>query len=244
MASLAEILAHVLAISTIAVLMKYFAMALDELPCPQGQCWKTLNIPQLTILTIFISAAGIRFYQNLHLYTIKSLLFIFGGNNRTIDVSSNTTDERNAPASSNGPSGPGKASKTASDVSSGTLSESLDLVCRLGGILILFYVCDKTTLIARAEKQYDRQHFLLLLGALLLAGLATVRRCAGSAPEEEVLGREQTEEWKGWMQVRPSAAPRVGNGRRGRGDRGKRRSGEGGNEEEEEEETEAQEEGA
>ena len=161
-----------IAIVPILFSIQYVGMALDIAPCAQGRCWPTLTIAQLTILAIFLIAVGIRSFTAIR--HVASRIF-----------------------PPNHPSSVSSADKTCSS----TFSEVLDLTCRLGGILVLFYICDKTTLIPRAEKVYDRSHFIFLLVLFLLAGLASLRRCEGAKASDEILGREQTEEWKGWMQV-------------------------------------------
>ena len=62
-----------------------------------------------------------------------------------------------------------------------------------------FYLADRTSLLPRAGKLYSRDVFAFLCLAIAAAAAAggTV---AAKAPS--LLNRHQTEEWKGWMQVR------------------------------------------
>jgi hypothetical protein len=166
------VMSSLIAILPIIISIHYIGIALDLAPCAQGRCWPTLTLAQLTILAIFLVAIGIRSY-NLIRHAVNSVL------NPTARSTVLSSDKE----------------------CSSTFSEALDLICRIGGILLVFYICDKTTLIPRAEKNYDRSHFIFLLVLILLAGLASVRRCSGAKASDEILGREQTEEWKGWMQV-------------------------------------------
>ena len=64
------------------------------------------------------------------------------------------------------------------------------------------YVCDRTTLVPKGPKVLSKTMFWGLNGAVLLVGLFTIRS-AGSASETvtKPLQRDQTEEWKGWMQL-------------------------------------------
>ena len=63
--------------------------------------------------------------------------------------------------------------------------------------LLFIYACDRTDLVARGEKHTSPQAFWYLWAFICLAAACTVRSCR--APR--VLAREQTEEWKGWMQL-------------------------------------------
>jgi hypothetical protein len=67
-----------------------------------------------------------------------------------------------------------------------------------GLVLGLFYFADRTGAIPDSEKSYDRDLFLALFLALAAYGWRTsLHKSKTHAP----LNREQTEEWKGWMQV-------------------------------------------
>ena len=64
-------------------------------------------------------------------------------------------------------------------------------------ILLLVYVCDRTTLLPAAAKVRDARAFWALSALLLLLASLTVRQLA----EGRLMAREQTDEWKGWMQL-------------------------------------------
>ena len=67
-----------------------------------------------------------------------------------------------------------------------------------GMILAIFYFADRTGAIPDSEKRYDRDLFLALFLSLGGYGWWTaLSKSKSHAP----LNREQTEEWKGWMQV-------------------------------------------
>ena len=65
-------------------------------------------------------------------------------------------------------------------------------------ILFVFYVCDRTNTFPERTKSYSRDFFIAIFVTLAAYGCyQTLRQSKTSAP----LNREQTEEWKGWMQV-------------------------------------------
>lgn len=76
----------------------------------------------------------------------------------------------------------------------------------LSVVLALVYLCDRTTALPAAAKVRDARHFWALWWLLVaLAGLS-VRRLEEAQP----LAREQTDEWKGWMQVMFLMRPGLG----------------------------------
>jgi len=67
-----------------------------------------------------------------------------------------------------------------------------------GLVLALFYFADRTGAIPDADKSYSRDLFLFLFFALAAYGWCiSLQKSKTTGP----LNREQTEEWKGWMQV-------------------------------------------
>lgn len=76
--------------------------------------------------------------------------------------------------------------------------EALRASVEMGTILLWFYVADRTPTIAAGPKEYIRDVFLFMFLVLtLVAGSYTLKK--GRAPV--LVNRQQTEEWKGWMQV-------------------------------------------
>jgi len=69
-------------------------------------------------------------------------------------------------------------------------------------VLIMGYVylCDRTPIFAKGAKEVSPTRFWMLNLAILLAGLCTLR-AASREPDMKPLQRDQTEEWKGWMQL-------------------------------------------
>jgi hypothetical protein len=67
----------------------------------------------------------------------------------------------------------------------------------MSGAVALMYVADRTGFWFKEQKQFDPWFFGLLSFLALLVGLATVKR---ADKDLGFLNREQTDEWKGWMQ--------------------------------------------
>ncbi len=70
-----------------------------------------------------------------------------------------------------------------------------------GTILKWFYVADRTSLLPEGTKSYSRDTFFFIFLLLVVYCFSSWKK-EFKAPV--FLNRYQTEEWKGWMQVRPS----------------------------------------
>lgn len=68
----------------------------------------------------------------------------------------------------------------------------------MGGHVVAFFVCDRTGLFPDASKSYSRDVFWFIYGTLVVVSVA-YSLCKDKTPG--LLNRDQTEEWKGWMQV-------------------------------------------
>ncbi|KAJ7390613.1 N-acetylneuraminate 9-O-acetyltransferase [Desmophyllum pertusum] len=68
---------------------------------------------------------------------------------------------------------------------------------KMGLIMFYFYLCDRTNLFYKEQKEYSNLVFVLVLIVFLALGAWTW------APTQQtvVLNRDQTNEWKGWMQL-------------------------------------------
>ena len=81
------------------------------------------------------------------------------------------------------------------------LSSLRDLLRRfseVGAYMLLCWVCENRPLHAHMQKGELAYLFWPLFGIFMVAAIATVRK--NKVPGAEILNREQTEEWKGWMQ--------------------------------------------
>lgn len=68
-----------------------------------------------------------------------------------------------------------------------------------GAILLYIWACENRPLFEHGEKWHSLDLFWFLTFALLLLGVATLKE--DHKPTGDLLNRDQTEEWKGWMQV-------------------------------------------
>lgn len=65
-------------------------------------------------------------------------------------------------------------------------------------ILLWFYVADRTSVFEYGSKSYSRDVLgFIFLGLTLVALFTSLKQCRVPV----LLNRQQTEEWKGWMQV-------------------------------------------
>ena len=72
------------------------------------------------------------------------------------------------------------------------------------------YLTDRTHILEKVSKLYNAQDFWVFCAAIAVAGLASIRRSGSSlkpkpeklqAAVQPFLSRDQTDEWKGWMQA-------------------------------------------
>ena len=79
------------------------------------------------------------------------------------------------------------------------LNKALLAVFTFGWILFYYFFCDYLHYFSKSERTYNRDLFMFL--CLLLFAVAMVFTTRELSKEGKLLNREQTEEWKGWMQV-------------------------------------------
>ncbi|CAI0451951.1 unnamed protein product [Linum tenue] len=83
---------------------------------------------------------------------------------------------------------------------------TLRAMSEFGALLVYFYICDRTNLLADSTKTYNRDLFIFLYIILIIVSAMTSfkkhsDKSAFSGKSIMYLNRHQTEEWKGWMQV-------------------------------------------
>nr|XP_013796751.1 PREDICTED: CAS1 domain-containing protein 1 isoform X5 [Apteryx mantelli mantelli] len=78
-----------------------------------------------------------------------------------------------------------------------TLEMLLHSFCKLGLIMTYFYLCDRANLFMKENKFYTHSSFFIPIIYILVLGVFYTE----NTKETKVLNREQTDEWKGWMQL-------------------------------------------
>ncbi|KAF7252267.1 N-acetylneuraminate 9-O-acetyltransferase [Varanus komodoensis] len=78
-----------------------------------------------------------------------------------------------------------------------TIETLLQSLCKLGVIMGYFYLCDRANLFMKENKFYTHSSFFIPMIYILVLGVFYTE----NTKETKVLNREQTDEWKGWMQL-------------------------------------------
>ncbi|XP_068091126.1 N-acetylneuraminate 9-O-acetyltransferase [Hyperolius riggenbachi] len=78
-----------------------------------------------------------------------------------------------------------------------TLEVALFSLCKLGLIMAYFYFCDRANLYMKENKFYTHSSFFIPLIYILVLGVFYNE----NTKETKLLNRDQTDEWKGWMQL-------------------------------------------
>ncbi|XP_028926669.1 N-acetylneuraminate 9-O-acetyltransferase [Ornithorhynchus anatinus] len=73
----------------------------------------------------------------------------------------------------------------------------LQSLCKLGLIMAYFYLCDRADFFMKENKFYTHSAFFIPIIYILVLGVFYNE----NTKETKVLNREQTDEWKGWMQL-------------------------------------------
>ncbi|XP_058475744.1 N-acetylneuraminate 9-O-acetyltransferase isoform X2 [Solea solea] len=70
-------------------------------------------------------------------------------------------------------------------------------LCRMGIIMAYFYLCDRADVFMKEQKFYTHSTFFIPLVYIFILGVFY----SENSKETKLLNREQTDEWKGWMQL-------------------------------------------
>lgn len=71
-------------------------------------------------------------------------------------------------------------------------------ILTMGLVVLLCWYCDRTNVFDKEQKQTEASQFFIGMGILILGSLYTLQT---SDKDLAFLNRDQTDEWKGWMQV-------------------------------------------
>ncbi|KAL6099945.1 casd1 [Pungitius sinensis] len=77
------------------------------------------------------------------------------------------------------------------------LTAPLQALCRMGVIMSYFYLCDRADVFMKEQKFYTHSTFFIPLIYIFVLGVFY----SENTKETKLLNREQTDEWKGWMQL-------------------------------------------
>eukprot|EP01060_Flectonema_neradi_P006463 TRINITY_DN14372_c0_g1_i1.p1 TRINITY_DN14372_c0_g1~~TRINITY_DN14372_c0_g1_i1.p1 ORF type:complete len:522 (+),score=12.12 TRINITY_DN14372_c0_g1_i1:34-1599(+) len=75
---------------------------------------------------------------------------------------------------------------------------ALQSMTEFGAHLLFYFLCDRTSIMQSSGKSYSRDVFWFIYLLLVIYNFAM---CIRELPAAAYLNRDQTEEWKGWMQV-------------------------------------------
>ncbi|XP_061616370.1 N-acetylneuraminate 9-O-acetyltransferase isoform X1 [Phyllopteryx taeniolatus] len=87
--------------------------------------------------------------------------------------------------------------KPASAVAPLGLKAPFQAMCRMGVIMAYFYLCDRANFFMKEQKFYTHLTFFIPLIYIFVLGVFY----SENSKETRLLNREQTDEWKGWMQL-------------------------------------------
>ncbi|RXN26358.1 CAS1 domain-containing 1 [Labeo rohita] len=70
-------------------------------------------------------------------------------------------------------------------------------ICKMSLIMLYFYLCDRADIFMKEQKFYTHSTFFIPLIYIFVLGIFY----SENSKEAKLLNREQTDEWKGWMQL-------------------------------------------
>ncbi|XP_077599546.1 N-acetylneuraminate (7)9-O-acetyltransferase isoform X1 [Stigmatopora nigra] len=87
--------------------------------------------------------------------------------------------------------------KPASAAAPPGVKAAFQALCRMGLIMAYFYLCDRANFFMKEHKFYTHSTFFIPLVYIFVLGVFY----SENSKEVKLLNREQTDEWKGWMQL-------------------------------------------
>ncbi|XP_031709994.1 N-acetylneuraminate (7)9-O-acetyltransferase [Anarrhichthys ocellatus] len=140
-----------------------------------GSCCQTLPPPNLLqkLSLCFFLGSGVVFL----------VLHVLGKNRHRRPVPPDVESlEEKKPATAAAPLGP---------------KAPFQALCRMGVIMSYFYLCDRADVFMKEQKFYTHSTFFIPLIYMFVLGVFYNE----NTKETKLLNREQTDEWKGWMQL-------------------------------------------
>ncbi|XP_026155873.1 N-acetylneuraminate (7)9-O-acetyltransferase isoform X2 [Mastacembelus armatus] len=140
-----------------------------------GSCCQTLRPPN------FLQKLAACFFLGSALVFL--VLHILGSNRHRRPVPPDVESlEEKKPATATTPLGP---------------KAPFQALCRMGVIMGYFYLCDRADVFMKEQKFYTHYTFFIPLIYIFVLGVFY----SENSKETKLLNREQTDEWKGWMQL-------------------------------------------
>ncbi|XP_029649299.1 N-acetylneuraminate 9-O-acetyltransferase-like isoform X1 [Octopus sinensis] len=93
--------------------------------------------------------------------------------------------------------GPRNGQTNSQNNSSDGCQEIVNHLAKLGIIMFYFYLCDRTNFFMKENKYYTHVNFFLPFAYVMILGFFFTE----PTEQTSVLHRDQTDEWKGWMQL-------------------------------------------
>ena len=156
--------------------------AIDSTPCQNGPCWPHLTIGQVLVLTMLILSAFIKFLIYLSGAVSKFAVPVPQEDRNDTEMQTSGQELGKVTPDSEGQTkmiianskeSPNKSSKP-------TLDETCTLLIRLGSILLLFFICDKTTLLKHLLEHPETKNTAIIVNdmAEVAAAAAATRSCS------------------------------------------------------------------
>jgi hypothetical protein len=79
--------------------------------------------------------------------------------------------------------------------------ETLTALFVFGLAVIYMYLGDRSQLFGKMYKQFETSTFSILIVLMMVLGVVTLKSNHGESNDSGFLNRDQTDEWKGWMQL-------------------------------------------
>jgi len=145
----------------------------DGTCCSSAESVTTLQIVTLSIFTVFIILA------------ISMIIYRCKMKKRKLALHRPLEEGNNADK------------KITCDQDKRTLFELATTLAKLGLVMVYFFLCDRTNFFMKENKYYSNLNFFLPFAYVFALGLFFTEETS----QTKVLHRDQTDEWKGWMQL-------------------------------------------